>query len=98
MLAFPVAPVFAASMASSTCISTGGYAAFTSGATTTDAGSLSGSATVGSTESTTAATDAYFDACFAPAMPLVMNRHLVLQLPLAMLYATFYTYGFDAGS
>ena len=73
-------------------------AAFTSGATTTDAGSLSGSATVGSTESTTAATDAYFDACFAPAMPLVMNRHLVLQLPLAMLYATFYTYGFDAGS
>ena len=31
-------------------------------------------------------------------MPLVMNRHLVLQLPLAMLYATFYTYGFDAGS
>lgn len=44
MLAFPVAPVFAASMASSTCISTGGYAAFTSGATTTDAGSLSGSA------------------------------------------------------
>jgi len=43
LLAFDVAPIFAASMASSMCISTGGYTASTSGATTNDDASLSGS-------------------------------------------------------